>query len=49
MGNPKGADMKPPEEDSVIPFLEAILFPSFINPKVFHQKGSGIPNKGVRR
>jgi hypothetical protein len=47
--NPKGANMKPPEEDSVIPFLEAFLVPSFINPKVFNQKGSGIPNKGVRR
>ena len=41
--------MKPPEEDSLIPFLEAFLVPSFINPKVFNQKGSGIPNKGVRR
>ena len=46
---PEDADMKPPEEDSVIPFLEAFLVPSFINPKVFNKKGSGIPNKEVRR
>jgi nitroreductase len=48
MGNPKGAGMKPPEEDSVIPFLEAFLIPSLINPKVFNKKAAGTPNKEVR-
>ncbi len=48
MGNPKGADMKPLEEDSVIPFLEAFLISSLINPKVFNKKGAEIPNKEVR-
>jgi len=46
--NPEGADIKPPEEDSVIPFLEAFLISSFITPKMFNIKGSGLLNKEVR-
>jgi hypothetical protein len=30
-------------------FSEAFLISSLINPKVFNKKGSGIPNKEVRR
>ena len=36
------------EGDFIIPFSEAFLIFSFINPKVFNKKGSEIPNKEVR-
>lgn len=40
------ANMKPPRDNFIR--LAAFSISSFINPKVFNKKGSGIPNEEVR-